>query len=391
MTRQTCPVCEGARVSAFLRRSQVPVHQNLVVTSREAACAVARGELDVVVCNDCGFVFNRSFDLAKLAYGQDYDNTQSCSGHFDAYLDGLVTKMVEGEGLNHHTIVEVGCGKGDFLRKLVTFPGADNRGYGFDPSYVGPEIDQDGRLVFRRCYYDDTCADVAADVVVCRHVIEHVPEPMRLLRSIRAALTHSPHARVFFETPCVEWILRHRVVWDFFYEHCSLFTADSLGLAFERSGFSVQRVDHIFGGQYLWLEARVADQACQSSPAHIQTPALAANYSLSEGQLQRDWLTRLGDLRAKGRVALWGAGAKGATFANLVDPGATLIDCVVDLNPNKQGRFVPGTGHPIVSPADLPGRAVRSAILMNPNYREENLQLLARSRIDVDLIDWSER
>lgn len=135
----------------------------------------------------------------------------------------------------------------------------------------------------------------------------------------------------------------------------------------------------------------MADQACQSSPAHIQTPALAANYSLSEGQLQRDWLTRLGDLRAKGRVALWGAGAKGATFANLVDPGATLIDCVVDLNPNKQGRFVPGTGHPIVSPADLPGRAVRSAILMNPNYREENLQLLARSRIDVDLIDWSER
>ncbi len=374
-----------------MRRSQVPVHQNLVVSSRDAACAVARGDLDMVVCEDCGFVFNRSFDLARLAYGQDYDNTQSCSGHFDAYLDGLVNDLVGRQGVRDSVIVEVGCGKGHFLRKLVTAPGAGNRGYGFDPSYVGPDTDLDGRLVFRRCYYDDTCTDVPADVVVCRHVIEHVPEPMVLLRSVRAALAQSPRARVFFETPCVEWILRNRVVWDFFYEHCSLFTANSLSLAFQRSGFAVQRVEHIFGGQYLWLEARVSDSPTAVTTSHPQTAALAKAYGEGEGQLRQAWLARLTGLSARGKVALWGAGAKGATFANLVDPTATLIDCVVDLNPNKQGGFIPGTGHPIVSPAELPGRAVKSAVLMNPNYREENLLLLAQAGIDIDLIDWSER
>ena len=390
-TTAACPICNGRHVRVFLQRSQVPVHQNLVVSGHDAACAMARADLDMVVCEDCGFVFNRSFDLSRLAYGQDYDNTQSCSGHFDAYLDGLVSDLVERDGVRDSVIVEVGCGKGHFLRKLVTAPGTGNRGVGFDPSYVGPDTDLDGRLVFRRCYYDDTCTDVPADVVVCRHVIEHVPEPMVLLRSVRAALAQSPRARVFFETPCVEWILRNRVVWDFFYEHCSLFTANSLSLAFQRSGFAVQRVEHIFGGQYLWLEARVSDSPSIATSSQPQTAALAKAYGQGEGQLRRAWLARLTALTARGKVALWGAGAKGATFANLVDPTATLIDCVVDLNPNKQGGFIPGTGHPIVSPAELLRRAVRSAVLMNPNYRDENLALLAQADIDIDLIDWSEQ
>ncbi|OGT10155.1 MAG: methyltransferase [Gallionellales bacterium RIFCSPLOWO2_12_FULL_59_22] len=390
MSGSRCPVCEGGRLTTFLRRSQVPVHQNLVVSSRETARSVARGELNLAVCEDCGFVFNRIFDLSRLAYGEDYDNTQSCSAYFDAYLDGLVKDMVERQGVRNSTIVEVGCGKGQFLRKLVGFPGANNKGFGFDPSYVGADTDLDGRLEFRRCYYDDACTGVAAGVVVCRHVIEHVPEPMALLRSVRAALGHSSGARVFFETPCVEWILRNRVIWDFFYEHCSLFSAASLSLAFERAGFAVERVEHIFGGQYLWLEARIADTVLRTSPNHPETAALARDYGANEEALRQEWLSRLAALKVCGKVALWGAGAKGATFANLVDPDCTIIDCAVDLNPNKQGRYLPGTGHPIVAPASLPLRGVRSAILMNPNYREENLHLLAEGGIELDLIDWRE-
>ena len=50
---------------------------------------------------------------------------------------------------------------------------------------------------------------------------------------------------------------------------------------------------------------------------------------------------------------------------------------------------MPGTGHPIVAPTNLPGRGVRNAVLMNPNYREENLKLLAEAGIELNLIDWS--
>ncbi|MGE4125615.1 MAG: class I SAM-dependent methyltransferase [Pusillimonas sp.] len=389
MKTHRCPVCEHVQIKSFLQRSNVPVHQNLVVTSQADARTVTRGELDLVICEACGFVFNQAFDLSRLSYGEDYDNTQSCSAYFDAYLDGLVQDMVERKGVRNCTIVEVGCGKGHFLKKLVNYPGANNRGFGFDPSYVGPLSELDGRLQFRTCYYDHSCTDIAADVVVCRHVIEHVPEPLEILRSVRSALASSPEARVFFETPCVEWILRHRVIWDFFYEHCSLFTAESLGLAFRRTGFAVKSVEHIFGRQYLWLEAKVGD-VDENLLAFGETVLLAMVYAADEQKLREAWLSRLHALEQNGKVALWGAGAKGATFANLIDPDCTLIDCVVDLNPNKQGRFIPGTGHPIVAPVDLPGRGVRVAVLMNPNYRQENVRLLADAGIELNLIDWNE-
>ncbi|MFD1690786.1 hypothetical protein ACFSHR_02120 [Azotobacter chroococcum] len=65
--------------------------------------------------------------------------------------------------------------------------------------------------------------------------------------------------------------------------------------------------------------------------------SLAVAYSSDEQRMRRDWLQRLCSLRQCGKVSLWGAGAKGATFANLIDPDCSLIECVVDLNPRKQG------------------------------------------------------
>ncbi len=391
MTTYHCPVCESLLLQPFLQRKQVPVHQNLVINCREAARTVMQGELDMVACACCGFVFNRAFDLSKLTYGEDYDNTQSCSAHFDDYMDGLVHTLVVERGVRNCVIAEVGCGKGQFLRKLVSFPGSNNQGYGFDPSYVGLDSDLAGRLTFKRCYYDDSCTDVAVDVVVCRHVIEHVPEPMILLQSVRAALVRSPKARVFFETPCVEWIFRNKVVWDFFYEHCSLFSAASLTSAFGGAGFVVERVEHIFGGQYLWLEARLDDTLVPAVQSHPDTAVLAKIYREEEKILTRHWLAKLESLKSTGKIALWGAGAKGATFANLVDHTGVLLDCVVDVNPNKQGRYIPGTGHPIVAPADLNHRGVTSALLMNPNYRSEVQRLVADAGIELKLIDWSKQ
>jgi SAM-dependent methyltransferase len=345
-----------------------------------------------VVCEECGFVFNAAFDAGKLAYGENYDNTQSCSAYFDEYLNDLTRELVETRSVTNADIVEVGCGKGHFLRKLVAYPLARNRGTGFDPSYAGPTTEFDGRLKFVNRFYDESSSDVPADFVVCRHVIEHVQDPIGLLRSVRSALRSSLRARVFFETPCVEWIFSNKVIWDFFYEHCSLFSAVSLTYAFEKSGFSVERVTHVFGGQYLWLEAqpRAEGTVSPQRPARTEIAAQAHHYGAEEIEQRKKWPERLMELRRGGKVALWGAGAKGVTFANLVDPEVALLDCVVDINPNKQGRYIPGTGHPIVSPSTLSDRAVRSAILMNSNYRDENQRILESANLKIELVDWND-
>jgi SAM-dependent methyltransferase len=387
LARIDCPVCGARSLNEFLVRDQVPIHQNYLIRDQASAMSVPRGTLALTVCEQCGFIFNRAFNPSQPIYGEDYENTQACSPSFSEYMDGLVQHLIEERNVRNCRVVEVGSGNGLFLRKLVTHQGADNYGYGFDPSYSGPPIEFDGRLRFFTQYYDAECADIPADVVVSRHVIEHVPRPLELLQNIKKALANASGARIFFETPCVEWILRNQVIWDFFYEHCSYFSADSLTTAFCVAGFNVRDVTHVFGGQYLWLEATLSTAELPISKRPGEISAMAHEFARAEVSLKLNWEQKIQALAAHGKVALWGAGAKGVTFANLVDPERCLIDCIVDLNPLKQGHFVPGTGHPIVSHLDLPARQVTSAILMNPNYRDENIDLLRASNADVRLIE----
>ena len=380
----TCPVCGSNSPSEFLFRERVPVLQNLLMRDQAAAMDIPRGDLALAACHDCGFIFNRAFDPRKVMYGEDYENTQAGSPSFNEYLDGLVSRMIVEQNVRGCQVVEVGCGNGLFLRKLVAYDGAGNRGYGFDPSYRGAESELDGRLKFSARYYDSECADVPADVIVCRHVIEHVPHPLRMLDDIKKALARAPKARIFFETPCVEWILANLVVWDFFYEHCSYFSAASLSTAFQAAGFEVQSVQHIFEGQYLWLEATLPKTRPRTDKRPGTVVAQAQRFARLEAKLKEDWKRKI--RAAEEKVALWGAGAKGVTFANLIDASRQLIDCVVDLNPLKQGNYLPGTGHPIVSYQALTTRGVSTAILMNENYREENLALLRAAKANVRLI-----
>ncbi len=273
---------------------------------------------------------------------------------------------------------------------LIEVEGSGNIGYGFDPTYVGPLVALDGRLRFEKRFYDSTCVDSAADVVVCRHVIEHVRDPCALISTIRQTVGHIQQARVFFETPCVEWILSHQVLWDFFYEHCSYFTAQSLSTAFQRSGFNVVDVRHVFGGQYLWLEASAALEKQPTSYCPGNIPGLARQFSAAETVLKRSQESRLQALIAgePGNIALWGAGAKGVTYANLIDPECRWITCVVDLNPAKQGHYLAGTGHPIIDYRQFAEYGVSAAILTNPNYYAENLILLKDAGLDdVRVVD----
>lgn len=384
---ESCRICASVNLMEFLKRESVPVHQNLVVADQQAAKHMERGDLLMVACGDCGFVFNRTFDNGKLKYGEEYDNTQSHSTYFAEYLEELSNDLVSTKGIRNSQIVEVGCGKGDFLKMLVSNEELGNVGYGFDPSYNGPELEFNGRLRFARHNYDERCTDIAADVVVCRHVIEHVPAPLELLRTVRKALNESLHARIYFETPCVEWILRNGVIWDFFYEHCSLFSENSLATAFRIAGFRVDRVRRVFQDQYLWLEASIETGHPELQRIPGDVPRLASEFGRAEETLKNGWLKKLEQLDHAGKVAIWGAGAKGVTFANLIDPCCNRIDCVVDINPKKQDCYLPGTGHPVVGFHELAARGISHAILMNPNYREENVAMLQKAGITTQLVD----
>lgn len=367
--RDDCGLCASTELEVFLRAAGVPVHQHLLLDTQSAAVEIRRGDLEMTVCHRCGFVFNNAFDVALLDYGDTYENYQGCSPAFAQYVAQLINDLVAGHGIGDSHVVEVGSGNGAFLRALVQAGGETTTGQGFDPAYRGPPTALDGRVRFVQRFYGPDCADARADVVVSRHVIEHVPEPVEMLRTIRVALAKSPRARVYFETPDVRWILRNSVMWDFFYEHCSLFSPGALGTAFRLAGFQVDERRPLFDGQYQWLSGRVGEAAAVFEPEDI--PELAKRFGADDERRATRWGEVLSGYADQGTVALWGAGAKAVTFAGIVDPNRELVDCVVDLNPRKQDCFLPGTGHPIVAPDALVQRDVATVVLLNPNYYDE--------------------
>jgi hypothetical protein len=83
---------------------------------------------------------------------------------------------------------------------------------------------------------------------------------------------------------------------------------------------------------------------------------------------------------------VWGAGAKGVTLLNALTLGRDVVAAVVDVNPRRQGRYVPGTGQLIIAPADLRRYHVSRVLVMNSNYVDE-IRAMTRTLVpDADVL-----
>lgn len=383
--KSICPVCGACSGSTFLMRERVSVHQNIVVDNRDGARALNCVSLNLRCCNMCGFIWNSVFDKNLLAYGVDYNNDRGRSPAFGWYSESILDDISRFcAGIGDCNIVEIGCGDGEFLRALMRRCGNGVRARGYDPSYVGPELEMDGRLEFVRKHFDEGALELKARIVILRHVIEHIDNPISFMRQIRAIVNAGAH--LYIETPDVRWILANTVFWDFFYEHCSYFSSESLRLCLSASGFSIKSCINVFGGQYLWVEAVTADADIDVAAGTSTIPNIVWYYTIAEKVLIDSHMQRVFSLNRSGGVAVWGAAAKGVTFCSLIDPDCELIKCVADINPVKQGRFLPGTGHRIVHYRDMPGFGVKTAIVMNPIYADESRMLLERENVNVGLV-----
>lgn len=390
VTMRSCPLCANLSPQIFFQRKNVPVHQNRLCLDAEEARQFTRGDLRLAFCRECGFVFNTAFDPGSLRYSAAYENTQTCSPYFKRYLLEMGESLVTRYGLNDKVIIEVGCGKGDFLRLLCK--DGRNRGIGFDPTYVGPETAEGGAVRFVREFYDSQHTHYAPDFVCCRHVIEHVQSPLEMLRAVREAIGNRVNSVVYFETPALSWILDSVTFWDLFYEHCSYFTAESLSRAFKQTGFRVLDVRLAFDEQYLCIEAMPAtggSTAGGQRPRHTsELWAKIQSFQANLEQRMKACEEKIETFSRAGGCAIWGAAAKGTTLANAMDPGNQRIRFLIDINPAKQGKFVPGTGHPIVSPQHLKDRNghVAGIVNMNPNYLEENRMILSQMRLNIPIL-----
>jgi 2-polyprenyl-3-methyl-5-hydroxy-6-metoxy-1,4-benzoquinol methylase len=365
-----CLICEGASLGFLISIPGVPTLCNRLCASEGEAVAAPRGDISLSYCLDCGHIFNTAFDQAQVDYDSLFENTLTFSPRYREYATMMADRVINRYALYGKRIVEIGCGNGDFLSLLC---GVGNRGEGYDPSQPTSrwESGPGSVEIIGRNFAAENAR--GADFVCCRHVLEHLPTPMDLLRQLGHSISSTADAIAFFEVPNGLFTLDRLGIWDIIHEHVSYFTPSSLARAFHNAGFNVCSAGSAFDDQYLWVEACVDNQASTNALPKPPPEVLYRTFNARFTAKVAHWLQYIDGLRSeRRRVVVWGAGAKGVMFLNLLKMKAGAgIDWVVDINPRKHGHFVPLMGQKIVGPEYLLQDLPDLVIVMNPEYEPE--------------------
>jgi len=371
-----CRLCASGALQVFFERASTPVLANRFHASARDALDAPTGCIMLAHCTGCGAIQNTRFDAGAVDYGDGYENALHYSAGFRAFSAILADRLARDECLRGGTAVEIGCGDGAFLTLLCERAGC--AGIGVDPALppVGERLAGPRVRLLGRSFDAVDLITPDTKLVICRQVLEHLAGPRDLLLALARVAAGASRVRFYIEVPNAMAMLEAGAIWDVIYEHPLYFTAESLERLLRDCGYAIAVIDEAFHRQYLYAEGTIADggrdDRAQPSTAGIGASAeLLARFGHAGAAALNRWNDFLENQRSAARiVALWGIGSKGVTFLNaLEDP--SLIAVAVDLNPRKQGRHVPGTGHRIAAPAELARVRPDVVLVSNRIYAQE--------------------
>lgn len=365
LMKTRCPGCGEASLSQPWVLPSQPVVLNYRFSTPEAAAGMPRTDMHLVECQACGLIFNASLDETAIPYDEHYDNRQGFSPAFVAHLEEIARHLVEHHPIREGVILEVGCGKGDFLKQVCRT--SHSTGIGFDTSCETEGPGEDGTFFSKR-YATEEDVPAKVNAILCRHVVEHVGEIGEFLALLHRMAVRGKADVVYLETPVWEWIVEQNAFWDIFHEHCNYFPAATLATLAERAGFKVLEHCMVFGGQYQALFLSPDRSGLAEAPPQVVPPTLhrfATHFQEAINAMK----ARIEALARPGSWGIWGAGAKGVSLTNhLLNLNPAFV---VDANPEKCGRFIPGTSIPIVPPTSPRLQDATMILIANPNYLSE--------------------
>ncbi len=327
--------------------------QNRLYGSREEALLCPRGDIVVAEDGNTGLIRNLAFDASRVHYDSSYQNEQGLSEVFRQHLDQAADLVLSKSG--GAPVVELGCGRGTFLR-ILRSRGA--KAAGIDPAYEGEES-------FIRNEFFTGQALGQKSFLVLRHVLEHMADPLDFL--LRAAQANGNGGLCYIEVPCFDWICRNRAWFDIHYEHANYFRPSD----FRRMFKNCLHLSHGHGGQYIMVVADLSSlRVPRRDPADsVDVPAeLAPDFNRTP---------------ASSRV-IWGGSSKGVIYSVLRERAGYPVDVVLDINPAKQGKFLPVSGVQVQDPAQaLAGLSDGTEILVMNRHHLEEVRKLSGPRFVV--------
>ncbi len=390
---KVCPVCHSTQSVELLHLDRLPVICNNLAPDRHSALAVKQGEFRLTFCEKCGHSYNSAFDPNLMDYDANYETSLHYSKRFRQFASNLAKRLVETYDVREKTIVELGCGQGEFLSEVCRL--GNNNGFGFDQSFDPTKSSLAENVSVLAENYGPKFSHLKADLFCCRHVLEHVADLRSFVSQLKRTMPQEHDTILYFEVPNGLYTMRDLGIWDLIYEHCSYFWSGSLELLFDRCGFEVYRVEPTYDGQFLSIDLK--HPASASTFQNDPTPLESSSYDIAgfasafaDNFVEKIdfWKRYRAELAKNGKKAvIWGAGSKGVTFLNLTNPQHPdeFLNYAVDVSPRKHGKYIPGTGQEIVSPDHLKTIDPDVVFLMNPTYEQEVRSDLAALQIDAEL------
>lgn len=314
-------------------------------------------DLDLYECLVCGLI---QLAHPPVPYYREVIRASAFSTEMRSFREKQLSEWVDRYQLNNQRILEIGCGKGEYL-SLLKDAGVSAIGLEYARSAIA-HCRRQGLDVLRGFFSRPTQTLPVAPFVgfVSLNFMEHWPKPVDTLRAIRHNLL--PGGIGLVEVPNFDMILKEGLYSEFISDHLSYFTRETFTFALQRAGFEVLEAKIVWYDYILSAVVRKR-QGTDLSLLAIQQDKI--------GRTLRAFIDRF---PPRG-VAAWGAGHQALAALALAGLGGD-IRYVVDSAPFKQGKFTPATHIPIVPPEHLNKDPVQAIIVMAASYSDEVARLI---------------
>jgi len=368
--KNKCPVCDHTFFAEPLltyenmpRAAQFLPDASTILNDRGIS-------LEVFQCSGCGLV---QLNNTPVPYFREVIRAAAISEEMKTFRERQFTDFTQRFSLSGKKVVEIGCGRGEFLA-IMAQCGADAYGIEYSEDSVA-YCTKNGLKVARGFIQSaaDGLADAPFDAFFILNFLEHLPDPSLTIRGIINNISSGAVGLV--EVPNFDMILRNRLFSEFISDHLFYFTRDTLCTTLQLNGFEIIECHEVWHDYILSAVVRKRERLYLS------------NFDECRDKLKREIEAYLHCYPAK-KVAVWGAGHQALAVLALTGL-AGKIRYVVDSAPFKQDKYTPATHIPIVSPDALVSDPVDAIIIMAAGYSDEVADIIHRrfdKRIDVSIL-----
>jgi SAM-dependent methyltransferase len=348
-TQTTCRVCAGA-LDVLLQYDEMPkAAQHLPLKSE---LDTERGvDLEVCQCMSCGLV---QLSNEPVPYYKEVIRAAAYSEEMKEFRINQFKELVEKYSLQNKKVIEVGCGKGEYL-SLMSIAGMDAYGIEYAPESV-KECRKENLQVFEGYLEtgDDKISEESFDGFFILNFFEHLPDPNGALAGIAANLTDDGIGLI--EVPNFDMILKNNLFSEFINDHLFYFTKETLISTLSQNGFEVLEANEVWHDYIISIVVRKRQKA------------KVEEFYKQQQKLKQElhaYINRFEDQK----VAIWGAGHQALAIISLTKlHKSDKIKYVIDDAPFKQGKYTPASHLPIVAANKIYSDPVNAIIVMGASY-----------------------